>query len=44
MGGAVAVIFLMFKKKILKRSTSKHAIKMYFGYKTGQTSSDFKKK
>ena len=43
-GGAVAPLFLMFKKEILKGATSKHAKKMYFGYETGQNSSDFKKK
>ena len=34
----------MFKKEILKGATSKHAKKMYFGYETGQNSSEFKKK
>ena len=44
MRGAVAILILMFKEEILKRATSKHAKKMYFGHETGQNSSDFKKK
>ena len=43
MNGAVAILILMFKEEILKRATSKHAKKMYFGHETGQNSSDFKK-
>ena len=43
MDGAVAPLILMFKKEILKGATSKHAKHMYFGYETGQHSSDFKK-
>ena len=42
-GGTVALLFLMLEKEILKRSTSKHAKKMYLGYETGQNSSDSKK-
>ena len=34
----------MFKKEILKGATSKHVKKIYFGYETGQNSSDFTKK
>ena len=34
----------MFKKEILKRATSKHAKKMYFGHETGQNNSDFETK
>ena len=44
MRGAVAILFLMFREEILKKATSKHATKMYFGHETGQNSSDFKKK
>ena len=41
MNGAVAILILMFKEELLKRATSKHATKMYFGNETGQNNSEF---
>ena len=44
MGGAVAPIFLMFKKEILKGATSKHVEHMNFRNESGISKSEFKKK
>ena len=43
MGGAVAILFLMFKEEILKRATSKHATNMNFRNEQWISKSDFKK-